>query len=345
MATFVQRESGYWQAIIRRRGHPQQSKTFQTKTAAQEWARAIEAAMDKGGFVSSAVAEGTTFSDLARRFTEEFAPHHYRGEAWGRKLASLKVRLGAYSLVALTPQVVTRFRDDRLKDPDSRYTKNLDMAPTVSPATVKGELDLLSKVLDVAEKEFGITLPAGNPVRHIRKPAGGAARDRRLTPDEWTKLLAECRASGNRYLAPAVVLAVETAMRQGELLQLERRHIDKKRRLAMLLDPSRIKTGEPRAVPLSSAALAALEELPTAIAGPLIPLGRMTLYKAFERACQRAGIQGYCWHLLRHEALSRLAERGDFSVLELAAVSGHKTLQMLKRYTHLQAENLAKKLG
>jgi integrase len=113
----------------------------------------------------------------------------------------------------------------------------------------------------------------------------------------------------------------------------------------MLLDPSRIKTGEPRAVPLSSAALAALEELPTAIAGPLIPLGRMTLYKAFERACQRAGIQGYCWHLLRHEALSRLAERGDFSVLELAAVSGHKTLQMLKRYTHLQAENLAKKLG
>jgi integrase len=106
-----------------------------------------------------------------------------------------------------------------------------------------------------------------------------------------------------------------------------------------------IKTGEPRAVPLSSKAMAALDGLPKAIKGKVIPLGRMTLYKAFERACDRASIENYCWHDLRHEALSRLAERGDFTVLEMAAVSGHKTLQMLKRYTHLQAEKLATKLG
>lgn len=79
--------------------------------------------------------------------------------------------------------------------------------------------------------------------------------------------------------------------------------------------------------------------------GELLSLEWMTLYKAFERAVARAGIQDYTWHDLRHEALSRLAERGDFTVLEIAAVSGHKTLQMLKRYTHLQAEKLAKKLG
>ena len=77
----------------------------------------------------------------------------------------------------------------------------------------------------------------------------------------------------------------------------------------------------------------------------MIPLGRMTLYKAFERACERASIENYRWHDLRHEALSRLPERGDFTVLEMAVVSGHKTLQMLKRYTHLQAEKLAAKLG
>ena len=71
----------------------------------------------------------------------------------------------------------------------------------------------------------------------------------------------------------------------------------------------------------------------------------MTLYKAFERACQRAEIRALTFHDLRHEALSRLAERGDFSVLELAAVSGHKSLQVLKRYTHLQAEKLAAKLA
>ena len=67
---------------------------------------------------------------------------------------------------------------------------------------------------------------------------------------------------------------------------------------------------------------------------------RRTLYAAFSRACERAGIKNLTFHDLRHEALSRLAESGDFSALELAAVSGHKTLQMLKRYTHLQAERM-----
>jgi integrase len=70
----------------------------------------------------------------------------------------------------------------------------------------------------------------------------------------------------------------------------------------------------------------------------------MTLYHAFMYACQRAKIKDFTFHDLRHEALSRLAERGDFSVLEMAAVSGHKTLQMLKRYTHLQAEKLSAKM-
>ena len=77
----------------------------------------------------------------------------------------------------------------------------------------------------------------------------------------------------------------------------------------------------------------------------VIPQERMTLYHVFEAACKRAGIDNFTWHDLRHEALSRLAERGDMTVLELAAVSGHKTLQMLKRYTHLQAEKLAEKLA
>jgi len=71
----------------------------------------------------------------------------------------------------------------------------------------------------------------------------------------------------------------------------------------------------------------------------------MTLYGVFKAACDRAKIVDFTFHDLRHEALSRLAERGDFNVLELAAVSGHKTLQMLERYTHLQAERLADKLA
>jgi len=344
MATFDQRDSGYWQAKIRRKGYPAQSKTFRTKAEAEAWARSIESEMDRGAYISSTLAEQITLKKLAQQFENEFAPHHYRGKAWRFKLERLVERLGSYSLVALTPQVISKYRDDRLSDPDARYSRNLTHAPRVAPATVKSEIDLLSKLLDVAQKEFGIPLQTGNPARSIRKPRGANSRDRRLKPQEWDALERECKASRNVYLWPAVLFAVETAMRQGEMLGLSHEDIDRDRRLALLLDPTKIKTEEPRAVPLTSAALAVLNKLPSD-KGKLFPFGRGTLYKAFESACKRAGIEDYTWHDLRHEALSRLAERGDLSVLELAAVSGHKTLQMLKRYTHLQAENLARKLG
>ena len=140
-------------------------------------------------------------------------------------------------------------------------------------------------------------------------------------------------------------LAVETAMRQGELLSLTWQQIDYKNRLVFLLDPDTIKNKEPRAVPLSPTAVKILKKLPQEKSDLVLPVERMTLYHAFSYACDRAKIEDFTFHDLRHEALSRLAERGDFSLLELAEVSGHKTLQMLKRYTHLRATRLADKLA
>lgn len=317
-------------------------KTFNYKDDAEKWARQMEAELDRGLYLPRRDAERTTFEELAGRFEKEYAPHHYRGNGWKHKLKHLRDNFGEYSLIAITPKLVGKYRDDRLTKPDPRYRKKPEDAPRLSPATVKTELDLLSKVLDVATKEFSITLPNGNPVASIRKPKDAGKRERRLIEDEETRLLAECQASGNTWLAPAVRMAIETAMRQGELLSLDWKHVDIKRRLAIL---PMTKNGEARAVPLSPAAISVLQKLPRAVSGRVIPVPRMTLYKAFERACTRAGITDMTFHDLRHEALSRLAERGDFSVLELAAVSGHKTLQVLKRYTHLQAERLAEKLA
>lgn len=342
MATVRQAKSGYWQAIVRRKGYPAQSKTFDRKADAELWAVTLESEMGRGLFISRSAAESTTLKELAADYKTEFAPHHYRGKAWQYKLAALINKLGRYSLVALTPQVVAAYRDARLKDPDPRYKRDLAKAPRISGGTVKTELDLLSKLLDWAAKEKGIALPTGNPVAGVRKPSGGKARDRRLTKSEWQALEHECKASKNPWLMAAVTLALETAMRQGELLGLLWRDLDKSRRVAMLKET---KNGDQRAVPLTSRALTVLETLPHSIDGRVIPIDRMTLYTAFGRAVERAGITDYTWHDLRHEAISRLAERGDLSMLELAAVSGHKTLQMLRRYTHLQAEDLARKLG
>lgn len=331
-----------WQAIVRRRGYPQQSKAFPTKAEAEEWASLVEADMRRGTYQSSDAASRTTLSELIKDFKAEFAVKHYRvredqKEAWRFQLARLDETLGQYSLAAIDQKLAAAYRDGRLRG-------NTDRKP-VNESTVRKELYMLSKVLGFAETEKGIPLPRGNPVEKIRKPSEGKGRARRLDSQEWAAFENECKKSRNPWLWPAVQLAVETAMRQGELLSLTWKQIDRKHRLALLDNPEKIKNEEPRAVPLSPAALDILNNLPTSASGRVLPVERMTLYHAFRYACDRAGVNDYTFHDLRHEALSRLAERGDFTVLELAEVSGHKTLQMLKRYTHLRATRLAEKLA
>lgn len=333
MATIRKRGEFQWEAQVRRKGYPPQSKTFNTRADADLWAATTESEMGRGVFIDRSDAERNTIGEIIDRFTSEFAPHHYKPredgkEAWRFQCEHLKTALGKFSLAALDQKLVAQYRDKRLS--------------VVGDSTVRKELFMLSKILKFAETECAIVLPRGNPVEKIRKPSESKSRDRRLNEEEWKELEAECRKSRNAYLWPAVQLAVETGMRQGELLGLTWKNIDKKRSIAFLKDT---KNGEERAVPFSPAALAVLDALPVSIRGKVIPVERMTLFHVFRAACVRAGIEDFTWHDLRHEALSRLAERGDMTVLELAAVSGHKTLQMLKRYTHLQAEKLAAKLA
>lgn len=342
MATIRKKGDFQWHVQIRRKGFPSQTRTFFYREDAEKWARSVERDMDTGAFTSASDAEHMTLKALIQDFKTEFAPHHYRTradekEAWRFQLARLDEALGDYSLAALDQKLIAGYRDTRLKGNKER--------PAVSESTVRKEIYMLSKVLDFAQNEKDITLPRGNLVERIRKPAESRGRERRLSADEWQAFEKECKASRNSWLWPAVQLAVETAMRQGELLTLTWSQVDRKKRLAMLDDPEKIKNGEPRAVPLSPAALAVFEALPRSVSGLVLPVRRMTLYSVFAAACVRAEIENFTFHDLRHEALSRLAERGDFNVLELAAVSGHKTLQMLKRYTHLQATKLADKLA
>ena len=142
-------------------------------------------------------------------------------------------------------------------------------------------------------------------------------------------------------MQPLVRFAIETAMRQGEMLSLRWEHVDLRTRTAHLEDT---KNGEARTVPLSSRAAAVLEVLPHSIDGRVFPISAQAVKRAWGRACRRAGIEGLHFHDLRHEATSRLAERLP-NLIELAAVTGHKDPRMLKRYYHPRAADLAKKLG
>ncbi|MCA0929753.1 site-specific integrase [Ruegeria profundi] len=152
-------------------------------------------------------------------------------------------------------------------------------------------------------------------------------------------MMQACDRDRNKLLRPLLVLAVETAMRRGELLAMEWRHVDLQRCTVLL---PRTKNGHARTVPLSPIALKTLGELLRAD-DRVLPLSGDCVRQGFGRLRKRAGVDDIRFHDLRHEAVSRLVERG-LSLIEVQQISGHRTLHMLQRYVHLQAADIVAKL-
>jgi integrase len=208
----------------------------------------------------------------------------------------------------------------------------------VSASTVANELSVLRHCLRLARRwGYLSTLPE---IVLPRRPEG---RLRYLTEEEITKLLAACRTSRNRYLEPAVILALHTGMRKGEILALEWERVDLSTARLTLLQT---KSGKPRGVPFAGAvydALIALEPDPARRQGRLFPNGNdrrgSQVRTAFEAALTRAGIVGFRFHDLRHTAASHLVMRGA-SLQDVKEVLGHSDLRMTLRYAHLSPAHL-----
>ena len=130
-------------------------------------------------------------------------------------------------------------------------------------------------------------------------------------------------------------------MRRGELLSLTWQNINVEKRTAHL---PITKNGDSRTIPLSSISIRILNYLPRHMSGRLFPISSEALRGVWRRTTNKLGIEDLRFHDLRHEATSRFFEKG-LNVMEVAAITGHKDLGMLQRYTHLRAEDLAKKLG
>lgn len=342
MATIRKRGELQWQAIVKRKGFPNQSKTWNTRKEAEAWARQIESEMDRGVFVSRVEAERTTLADLIARYRDEELPKK-RGNGFSPALNALEAELGKYSLAGLSSKLIADYKKKRLKAyKDKAKTK------TYSPDTVRKEINLLSRIIDLAGKEWGITLPA-NPCKMVSRPAAGKARDRRTEGDELNRILSNSEPN----MIAIAEIAVETAARLGELLSVKWYDINLRKRVMIVrgIDDRGTKNDDAfRAVPLSSRAVEILKDLkalPNSIDGRVFYWWKASdsFNKTWRRVCKRAGVDGLRFHDLRHEATSRLFEKGVFDSMEVASITGHKTLQMLKRYTHLRAENLAKKLG
>jgi integrase len=333
MATIRSRKNKHgnvvWQAIIRKQGQQALSKTFDYKEDAQRWARAIEREMDTSTFIPSSVAERTTVAEVLDRYQREVFPRLAReGKAEQARLDCLKIGLGKHNLSSLTAAHVAQHRDSRLKE--------------VSAQTVRHEIGLLNRVLKHCVMDWGIHLKNGVVTENVRKPALPSGRDRRLSPEEETRLRTALRNSRSPEIEPMVIIALETAARRGEIFKMSWQHIDLKKKTWHIPET---KTGVPRTVPLSSRAIEVLSGIPRQISGRMWKLKQENgITQAFERVCKTAKIKDLRFHDLRHEATSRLFEKG-FNMMEVASITGHRDLKMLKRYTHLKAEDLVERLG
>lgn len=326
----IRNRNGKWQARVVRKGIPTVAKTFLIKSDAEKWARQVERDIDRGSYINTSLAEKTTFKEIIQRYIKEVTPS-MKGcsEDTIRLNAICRRPIANIHMTSLTPSKIADYRDDRLK--------------SVSAGTVIRELCYFSSIINHARREWNINID--NPVSLVRKPPAPTGRSRTLSNDEKELLLEALTATSknrrNIWMNPLVEFALETAMRRGEMLSLRWSNIDYVKQIAFISDS---KNGDSRYIPLSKYAIEILKDLPKSIDGCVFPINDFCVAAYFMRATKRAGIQDFHFHDLRHTAITNMMSKVS-NLIELSAISGHKTLSMLKRYTHINAEEIAKKLG
>ena len=321
---------------------PAQYKTFDTKADAQAWVRKVEHEMDSRTWRDSSEAEHTTLYQALERYKDEVT---FKKKGAVQETTKINViqrhSIAQFSLAVLSSKEITDFRNEMEADGKAG-------------STIQKYLAILSHLYNTAIRDWGMR-SLDNQVRYVSKPLIGEARDRRLVGSEEERLLVACDQSSNPWLKPIVILAIETAMRKGELLHLEWKDVDLDRRVLKAKNKDQLDTT--REIPLLPRAIKILQTLPRDIQGKVFPTTDSAIKQSFKRALKRAcehvddfspgkkkpcnclGIVDFRFHDLRHEGTSRLAE--IFDTHNLAKITGHKTLQMLMRYNHPTGEDLA----
>lgn len=324
MASFRFRNNR-WQARVQRKEQKDLAKSFLNKSDAIQWARSIEIEIDRGTYINTDYAQKTLFKEILQKYLDDVAPHMRSADNQIIRVRKLmKHPIADVNMAQLSPKHMAAYRDERLK--------------IIKPNTVIRELAVLSSIINHARREWSLNIV--NPVTMIKKPSSTKGRDRILNDEELGRLFIELEKISPWY-KPLVEFAIETAMRRGELMSLLWTNIIFEKSVAFL---PLTKNGDSRYVPLSTKAIKLLKTLPRDIEGRVFPLNKQTVSILFLRAARRAMLIDIHFHDLRHMAITRLAFKFS-NPMEIATISGHKSLSMLKRYTHIKAEDLVKKLG
>ena len=338
MAT-IQKRKKSWRVQVRRKGKTV-TATFDTKAEAEAWAITTESKIIEGiapeVIVNEPVpTEGASAADAFKRYAAEVSPNK-RGGRWEQiRLQMLICRYPLFQrpITSITGPDIADWRDTRLVK--------------VSASTVNRELCLISTVFTQAMKEWRLGLTA-NPCSLVRKPRKPRARTQRVSLTERKQIIEQLGWDGasepetsSQWVAFAFYIALETAMRKGEILSLHWVDIDFDERRAHL---DMTKNGDQRDVPLSKAAIALLRIVknrkPTA---PIVPVQTGHFDKLFREAKRDAGLTHIHFHDSRREAATMMAPKLS-NVLELAAITGHKSLSMLQVYYKPKTADLAARL-
>ncbi len=349
LSSISKTKNGTWRVQLENRGK-REYRTFKLKTHAQQFALQRSAELQRGQIATSRAAEKNTIGSVLDVYKERVSKYK-RGKADPSALRALKTNFEKTRFIALTSNDVAEYRDARL-------------ALGRSPATVVKELNLFRSIIDYAIRDMGIFLPS-NVARLVKNPAVNNERDRVFYDEEEELLFASMT---NVPLRAICLLALETACRLGELLQLTWENTNLEKRTAKLM---MTKNGEPRTIPLSGRAIEILSGYAAAIAcstkrgctGRIFTnwVASDSFSKTFRRAVNVARrnyesksvasgqipdnlmLADLRFHDFRHIATSRLAKKIQ-NVIELSRITGHSDLRMLSRYYHITAEELAAKL-
>ncbi len=314
---------------IRLRGYPLESATFPNISLAKKWAQSTEAAMREGRHFKNSEAKKHTLADMIDRYIHDVLPNKPKSERkQSAQLKWWKDRIGKYLLSDITPSLIVEHRDNLARG----ITRHGEQR---SPSTVVRYLAALSHAFTTAVKEWGWL--DDSPMRKVSKPKEPRGRVRFLDEEERKRLLTACKESKNPYLYIVVILALSTGMRQGEIMNLSWKDVDFSEKRIVLQNT---KNGERRVVPLVGFAWELLfkhakaRRLDTFLLFPGKDAQKpMDLREPWNDAINKAGVEDFRFHDLRHTAASYLA-MGKATLAEIAEVLGHKTLAMVKRYSH-----------
>jgi len=326
----IEKRGEFWRARVRIKGFPEKTQRFTSKTAAARWARQIETELSESEYIDTSDFDHITLADILERYLKEITPTKRSSEPESFRIRRiLREPLVKTLILEVDGSHFAAYRDMRLRQ--------------VSSNSVLKELNIFSHALEIARKEWRIPLRE-NPVTLVRRPVSPPGRDRRLQPGEEEKLFDAVEHSKNPFLMPVILLAIETAMRQSEIVNLEWKRVYFDKRTVYL---DKTKNGHSRGIPLSTRAHGVLSKLKEQIGDSEHVFPGLTpeaIKRSFARATKRARLVDFHFHDLRHEATSRLFEKG-LTTMEVASITGHRTLSMLNRYTHLRIEDLVNKLG